>query len=69
MRFIPQIVVRTFYEAFRIRLEVVFRSFDDGIEMYLKTPLHLVLGWTTIERKMQQRSSLLRYLVKKPVAI
>ena len=48
MRFIPQIVVRDFYAASRSRSEVVFGNFDNGIEMYLITPLHMVIAWTTI---------------------
>ena len=49
MRFIPQIIVRELYAASQSRLEVLFENFDDGIEIYLITPLHMVIGRITID--------------------
>ena len=69
MRFIPHIVVLPLYAVSQSISEILFQNFDDGIEIYLITPRHMVNGWTTIEIFLQQRSSLMRYLVKTPVHV
>ena len=67
MKFILQIIVCAFYAASQSSLEVMCQSFDDSIEIYLTTPLHVVIGCSSYEIFLQQRSSIMIYLVKSPL--
>ena len=65
MRFNHQNIVRASYAASQSRLEVIFRTIDAHMEMYLMTSHHMVIGCSTVEKSWQLHCSAMRYLVKK----
>ena len=49
--FIPQIFVWASSAASKSGFEVIFRGIDADIEIYLLACLHMVIGYSTIEKK------------------